>query len=177
MSVTNKQMSVTNKQIPLTYKHIFNLQDNFTKEQLKNSYLIKINEIKNNTQMNNIDKQFWLQQLYHLYIQGKHDLSFRQFNNNLYQINNNNFNQISNSIFSHFNNLHQLTNNNLPGGNSVGYYKSYKSVTGNDGITHVQETNKFMNNDKIKSQSLAYKIDKDGKKFFFNPNQIKSNTI
>jgi len=209
----------------VSYKHIFKLNNNFTKEELKKYYLLKINEDNNKIKMNNIDKQFWLQQLNNLYLQGKQDISKRQLNNNFNQQlsnqnpnnfnqqltnqNPNNFNQqlrnsfpnnlntlftnnlntlFTNNLNTSFNNnlntnnlntlftnnLNTSFNNNLPIGNSVGYSKSFTSVTGNDGITYVKEINKTINNDKVKSNHLSYKIDKDGNKTFINPNQIKN---
>jgi len=168
----------------VNYKHIFNLKDNFTKEELKNSYLRKIQEVNNNIQIKAIDKQFWLQQLNSLYFQGKQDISRRHLTNNFNLLANgfnqqlangfnqqlaNGFNQqLANGFNQH--NIQRTSNNGI---NSMGYSKSYKSVTGNDGITYVEESSKTINNDNVNTNYSSYKIDKYGRKTFINPNQIK----
>jgi hypothetical protein len=181
------------------FKSVFQLDNNFTKEQLKIAFLKKVQEINNNNNLSDIDKRFWVQEINKLYINGKRELAMRENNINLFdnqrQLNlfnrNNNLSDFNNIISNHINNfndmissmhndIHNINNHNINNHNinnknisNTGYFKSYKSVIGNDGIKYVQEIDKTINNDKIDSKIKTYKVDKDGKKIYINPNDVK----
>jgi len=165
------------------YKTLFQLKDNFTKDQLKLAFLKKVDQINSNNNLSNIDKKFWLEQLNKMYIEGKNDLLHKQnnllnpinifdtnFNNKLFNFNDMYSNHINNinNMFSSFDKLDKNINSN-----NTGYYKSYKSVIGNDGVRYVQEINKTVNNDKVDSKINTYKIDKNGNKVYLDPKEIK----
>ena len=165
------------------FKSLFQLKNNFTKEELKSAFLRKVQEVKDNTNLTEIDKKFWLEQLIKLYNDGKNELSGNNslmlpfsndiFNNNFFNFNDiysNHVNQMNNMISS-FKNL-DVNDKNITN-NSMGHYKSYRSFMGNDGIKYVEETTKSVNNNKVDSKISTYKIDKDGNKIFINPIEFK----
>lgn len=121
------------------YKHLFNLPDNFTKDQLKSSYITKLFEIQNNHQLKETDKFFIIDQYKELYNQAKYDIYVRD---------------------------QQLIPLAKPIQQVESYYSSYQSITNKDGITHVKKVSESKNNDKITKNNIEYKIDKNGRKMY-----------
>jgi hypothetical protein len=167
------------------FKKLFQLKDNFTKEELKSSFMKKVQEVNNNNNLSEIDKKFWLEQLIKLYNQGKNEFAKNNstmipfsndiFNNNFLNFNDiysNHINQINNmnNMVSSFKNL-DLNEKNITN-SSIGHSKSYKSFMGNDGIKYVEETTKSVNNNKVNSKITTYKIDKNGNKTFIDPKEF-----
>jgi len=163
------------------FKSLFQLKNNFTKEELKSAFLRKVQEVKDNKNLSEIDKKFWLEQLIKLYNDGKNELARNNnstmipfsndiFNNNLFNFNDIYSNHV-NQMISSFKNL-DLNDTNITN-NSIGHSKSYRSFMGNDGIKYVEETTKSINNNKVNSKISTYKIDKNGNKIFIDPNEFK----
>jgi hypothetical protein len=160
--------------------NLFQLKDNFTKEDLKSAFLRKVQEVKNNNNLSEIDKKFWLEQLIKLYNEGKNELARNNnstmlpFSNDIFNNNFFNFNDIysnhMNQMVSSFKNL-DLNDKNITN-SSIGHSKSYKSFMGNDGIKYVEETTKSVNNNKVDSKITTYKIDKNGNKTFIDPKEF-----
>jgi hypothetical protein len=162
------------------FKSLFQLKNNFTKEELKSAFLRKVQEVKNNNNLSEIDKKFWLEQLIKLYNEGKNELSGNNsmmlpFTNDIFNNNFFNFNDIysnhMNQMISSFKNL-DLNDKNITN-SSIGHSKSYRSFMGNDGIKYVEETTKSVNNNKVDSKITTYKVDKHGNKTFIDPKEIK----
>jgi hypothetical protein len=161
------------------FKNLFQLKDNFIKEDLKSAFLRKVQEVKDNNNLSEIDKKFWLEQLIKLYNEGKNELARNNsmmlpFSNDIFNNNFFNFNDIysnhMNQMVSSFKNL-DLNDKNITN-NSIGHSKSYRSFIGNDGIKYVEETTKSINNNKVDSKIITYKIDKNGNKTFIDPKEF-----
>jgi hypothetical protein len=159
------------------FKTLFQLKDNFTKEELKSAFMKKINDIQNNKNLSNIDKEYFLQELQKMYKQGKNELLYKNnlimpFSNNMLSYDNIFLNQMSdmNKMISSFQKLN-LNDNNF--NNSVGYQTSIRSVIGNDGVKYIEETTKTIKNNKVDIKTNTFKIDKNGNKIFINPNELK----
>ena len=215
-------------------KIFFGLHDNYTITDLQNSYLKKKQEIISNQQLSDIDKQFWIENLYKLYVKGEQEsyinnnqtnallnnlnnqinmhhnqtnALFNDLNNQITMQNNHinqqqyninqqhyninqhryninqhryNINQHRDNINQHRDNINQQRdrdninqqrdrdniNQHQDNINQTGYCKSYQSFTNNDGTTYVSESSKIIDNNKVKSKNVSYKIDKYGNKIY-----------
>jgi hypothetical protein len=137
----------------MDYKTVFQLKDDYTKKDLKTSFLKKVNTIRHNKEFNNIDKQFHIEQLNKLYLQGKNDLLkdkqlitipnfFTPFNFNLLNFDSSNFIPLQQL------NIENTSSSIRNTENTSSYYKSYSSRMGKDGIRYIEEESRTIKNGK-----------------------------
>jgi len=141
-------------------ENIFNLKNNYTKNELTSKFNQKINEI-NNLNISIIDKNLLIE---------RYDKEYKTLLNNFF----------INNIFNTFRNLempqiiseNQISQNlikqsNLPQLNYSTSY-SYSSQVNPNGIKTVYQHNKINNNGIINEVTNQYKIDKNGNKIYCN---------
>jgi len=154
------------------YIKIFNLTENYTLNELKNAFIIKIESIKNNNTLDIHEKNI---------IINNYQKYYKILKNN--KLNNSNQIGLINhpfiSSFFNFNNDSQDVFNRLKDfypKNGENYYYSYSSssmMNNNGDRTFIKSSNENINGKK-KNYIEGYKIDKDGNKI---PLQLKKNLI
>lgn len=141
-------------------ENIFNLKNNYTKNELTSKFNKKINEI-NNLNISLIDKNLLIE---------RYDKEYKRLLNNFF----------INNIFNTFRNLEMpqiipenqisqslIKQSNLPQLNYSTSY-SYSSQVNPNGIKTVYQHNKTNNNGIINEVTNKYKIDKNGNKIYCN---------
>jgi hypothetical protein len=141
-------------------ENIFNLKNNYTKNELTSKFNQKINEI-NNLNISLIDKNLLIE---------RYDKEYKTLLNNFF----------INNIFNTFRNLEMpqiipenhispnlIKQSNLPQINYSTSY-SYSSQVNPNGIKTVYQHNKINNNGIINEVTNQYKIDKNGNKIYCN---------
>ena len=145
---------------------VFNLSKNYTKEELKNAFTKKIDQIKN-MNIPNFDKKILVDQYYQKYLIAKNNI------HNNHNIHNNQLNSLQSNIFNHSHLINQFTKNleqnlfntNFDNKDMKGYSYSYKSISSNNPNENVVvETKNTFNNGKIDKKISSYKIDSNGNK-------------
>jgi hypothetical protein len=157
--------------IEVCYRELFNLKENFTKDELKASFIQKIKYI-NNLNIPQIDKKLLTQQYYNQYNLAKNYLykNINPFNNLMIS------NMIPNmmpfeSISNHLSSLTPESNTN-----TQMYSKSYSyhSIQNPDGTRTVIESNNNYNNGKNDKKINSYKIDSKGNKTPIKMDNLKN---
>jgi hypothetical protein len=139
-------------------ENIFNLKNNYTKNELTSKFNKKINEI-NNLNISLIDKNLLIK---------RYDKEYKRLLNNFF----------INNIFNTFRNLEMppenyvsenlFTQPNFPQLNYSTSSYSYSSQVNPNGIKTVYQHNKTNNNGIINEVTNQYKIDKNGNKIYCN---------
>ena len=157
----------------LNYLTIFNLSENYSKDDLNKAFIEKIKNI-DNLDLNSEDKQLLMDGYIHEYKIAKSFLNKNNFENNFGNLNldffnnfNNNFNNFNNNFNSIINefqaNLYNNTNNTNSTNSNV-YSQSYSiNKVINNGISTVIEKKNINDNGKIDNNISSFIIDKDGK--------------
>lgn len=91
----------------IDYKLFFELDDNFTENELKNAYGDKYNNLINST-LSNIEKKLYKKKLYKIYKIAKKNNNINFFKNNIIFNDNNNIIFLKNQQLYHKIELHQL---------------------------------------------------------------------
>ena len=140
----------------VNYYKFFDLNENFTKLDLKNAYQKKLNNLESLNLSDN-DKIFYAEQIYNLYKKAKNDYYFR---NNLHT----NYLPIFPSfsiLDNYFNNLEKVFDKT----NSYSYskQKTYQEKINEDGSKTIYETIKTNKNGEEQITKNAYKKNLNGK--------------
>lgn len=148
----------------VNYLKFFDLNEDFTKEELKSAYIKKVKEI-DALNISDFDKQFYIEQSYQLYRKAKNDL---YYSNNLIDINYNDFFNRPFSLFNNFfNNMNLLTKgfDKIDKEKSYAYseYKSYTEKLNEDKSKTITETIKTNKNGVESITTNSYKKYLDGK--------------
>lgn len=171
--------------MPVNFIELFGLRSNYTKEELKNALMKKIDMVEK-LNILPIDKKFLLEQYYDQYNIAKYrfemDNNFKIFSPQNY------FNEINkqhSEMLKQFNSIQRqfvlpensISSNpsNASHSNSNVYSKaySYQSSLNPDGTRTVLESTNNYSNGKSDKKIKSYIIDSEGNKKPIDPNQVK----
>jgi len=140
----------------ISYVDFFQLNKNFTLEDLKQARNKKINSLSK-LDIPEHDKKFYGEQIINLYNEAKLDLAQSKTLVSPFGL----FNQ---TFFDDFEKSLSLNFNNTDNFNSYSSASSYQSITNSDGTQTIIQKSKLNKNGKIEEQVNSYKIDSNGNK-------------
>jgi hypothetical protein len=156
----------------ISHKELFNLKDNYTKEDLKKSFLNKIYNV-DKLNISNTEKKILIQNYYTQYKKAKANL-FNQNNPNKNQMFItfnpigifNNIEKQHKTFFNEFDNIFNIVGNSTLNPNTKHFSTSYiqQKKINPDGTTSVIESSSKNINGQINKKTDSYKIDKNGNK-------------
>jgi hypothetical protein len=157
--------------MPVSFYSFFSLQDDFNWEQLEDAYRSKIDNLRK-LNINEIDKQLYLEQIYLLYRQAKEELTHRERSHNdygtyRYGLRNylwdgmDYFDKLERRINKTMERLNKKTSD-LSNTNLYGTSRSYSEKLLPDGSSLVIEKNTINKNGNVQENTHSYKKLKDG---------------
>ena len=159
----------------ISHKELFDLKDNYTKEDLKKSFLNKIYNV-DKLNISNTEKKILMENYYSQYKKAKANLINQ---NNLNNLNKNQmfiaFNPIGmytnierqhKSFFNEFDNIFNIVGNSSSNPNTKHFSTSYiqQKKINPDGTTSIVESSSKNINGQINNKTDSCKIDKNGNK-------------
>ena len=146
----------------VSYREFFDLNQDFTLENLEKAYQNKISELEK-LQIKENDKKFFIEQIKKLFDEAKFDIYHKS---SLFIP----FDMSNSGVFTHlplfddFNTRMNADSSKIDNYNFYSSASSYQSTTGPDEKKTIIEKNKINKNGKIDEKTYIYQIDKHGNK-------------
>lgn len=145
----------------LNAHNVFNINDNFTIDELKNAYITKYNQIETNESLSQFDKSS-LKNTYHNYY--KYYKKLRENHPIVNTSQSDEFSTYFNRYYDILNDMHKLLNDKINDLDNINTHSSnYKQkIIDENGIETVYEIIENKNNNKLTCDKKAYKLYPNG---------------